>query len=66
MKELFESTVTRLLSDLVTPELLRSAESGAWPTDLWTALEDSGFAVAAAPEALRPQPAFTSIARRTA
>ena len=52
MRELFESTIERLLSDLVTPELLRRCETGAWPTALWAALEESGFAVAAASEAL--------------
>lgn len=52
MRELFESSLERLLSDQVTPALLRECETGVWPTALWAALEDSGFAVAAAPEAL--------------
>jgi acyl-CoA dehydrogenase len=52
MRELFESTIERLLADTVTPELLRHSETGAWPEALWAALADSGFAVAAAPEAL--------------
>jgi len=52
MRELFESTIERLLADLVTPELIRRGESGHWPTELWAAIEASGFAVAAAPEAL--------------
>ncbi|MEY2892407.1 MAG: hypothetical protein RJA98_2315 [Pseudomonadota bacterium] len=52
MRELFESTIERLLADQVTPELLRACESGTWPATLWAAIEDSGFAVAAAPEAL--------------
>lgn len=52
MRELFESTLERLLSDLVTPALLRDCETGVWPSALWFALEESGFAVAAAPEAL--------------
>lgn len=52
MRELFESTLERLLSDLVTPALLRECETGVWPADLWAALEESGFAVAAAPELL--------------
>lgn len=50
MRELFESTIERLLADLVTPELIRQCEAGHWPTELWAAIEDSGFAVAAAPE----------------
>ena len=52
MRELFESTIERLLADTVTPELLRHSETGVWPEALWAALADSGFAVAAAPEAL--------------
>lgn len=50
MRELFESTIERLLADTVTPELLRHCEAGEWPSTLWTALDESGFALAAAPE----------------
>ena len=49
MRELFESTIERLLADLVTPDLIRHCEAGHWPTELWAAIEESGFAVAAAP-----------------
>jgi acyl-CoA dehydrogenase len=52
MRDIFESTLERLLSDLVTPALLRECETGVWATALWAALEESGFVVAAAPEAL--------------
>lgn len=52
MRDIFESTLERLLADLVTPALLRECETGLWPAALWSALEESGFAVAAAPEAL--------------
>ena len=52
MRDIFESTLERLLADLATPALLREAETGVWPTALWLALEESGFAVAAAPEDL--------------
>ncbi len=52
MRDIFESTLERLLADLVTPALLRECETGVWPTALWLALEESGFAVAAAPEDL--------------
>lgn len=51
MQEIFESTIERLLGDTVTAELLRTCETGAWPASLWASVEDSGFAVAAAPEA---------------
>jgi len=52
MRELFESTIERLLADLITPELVRRGEAGQWPTELWAAIEESGFSVAAAPESL--------------
>ena len=54
MRDLFESTIQRLLNDLATPEVLRSAEGpqGQWPAALWQGLLDSGFLTAAAPEAL--------------
>ncbi|NVO06997.1 MAG: acyl-CoA/acyl-ACP dehydrogenase [Rhodoferax sp.] len=52
MRELFESTIERLLGDLITPELLRGCEAGQWPTALWSAIEESGFSLAAVPEAL--------------
>ncbi|MFL9986730.1 acyl-CoA dehydrogenase family protein [Paraburkholderia sediminicola] len=51
MREIFESTIERLLGDIVTPEVLRGSEAGAWPASLWSAIEESGFAVAAASEA---------------
>ena len=52
MREIFESTIERLLADTVTPELLRSCDAGQWPQALWEAVEESGFALAGAPEAL--------------
>ncbi len=52
MRDILEDTMGRLLSDLVTPERIRQAESGDWPEDLWQAIESSGFAVATAPEDL--------------
>lgn len=52
MRDIFESTLERLLANRVTPALLRECETGVWPTGLWAALEESGFAVAAAPEVL--------------
>lgn len=51
MRDIFESTLERLLADMVTPPLLRECETGVWPAELWAALQESGFAVAAAPEA---------------
>lgn len=52
MRDIFESTLERLLTDLVTPALLRECETGVWPAELWGRLEASGFVVAAAPEEL--------------
>lgn len=51
MKAIFESTIERVLIDTVTPDLLHRCEAGEWPSQLWSAIEESGFAVAAAPEA---------------
>lgn len=50
MREMFESSVERLLADASTPEVALQAEAGAWPAALWQAVEDSGFALAAVPE----------------
>lgn len=50
MRELFESTLERLLGDLCTPEQVLASEGGVWSPALWQAVEDSGFALAAAPE----------------
>jgi acyl-CoA dehydrogenase len=40
---LLADTVTRLFGDLVTKELIESAEKGAWPDKLWRALEEGGL-----------------------
>ncbi|WP_088286022.1 acyl-CoA dehydrogenase family protein [Ideonella sp. A 288] len=50
MRELFESSLSRLLADQVTPAVWAACDAGEWPTGLWAALQTSGFAVAAAPE----------------
>ena len=41
---------TRLLTDLVTPELVAAAEGGEWPTALWRAVEENGLAMPLVPE----------------
>jgi acyl-CoA dehydrogenase len=43
-------TVTRLFTDLVTKELIESAEKGAWPDTLWRALEEGGLTLPLVPE----------------
>lgn len=52
MRELFESTIERLFADLATSEYVLGCEGGEWPASLWAALDESGFALAGAPEAL--------------
>jgi acyl-CoA dehydrogenase len=48
---LLADTVTRLFNDLVTKELIESAERGAWPDKLWRALEEGGLTLPLVPEA---------------
>ncbi len=50
MREMFGSTIERLLADTCTPGLLQAGDNGAWPAALWEAVEASGFALAGAPE----------------
>ncbi|TDV72640.1 acyl-CoA dehydrogenase family protein [Pseudomonas sp. LP_7_YM] len=52
MRELFESTIERLLSDGADSETVNASEGGVWAATLWDAIEDSGFTLAAAPEFL--------------
>jgi acyl-CoA dehydrogenase len=47
---LLSDTVTRLFNDLVTKELIESAEKGAWPDKLWRALEEGGLTLPLVPE----------------
>ncbi|MGF0237396.1 acyl-CoA dehydrogenase family protein [Rhodococcus sp. IEGM1300] len=52
MRELFESTIERLFADLVTPAYVMSCEAAVWPSELWAALDESGFTLAGVSEAL--------------
>ena len=47
---LLADTVTRLFTDLVTKELIESAEKGVWPEKLWRALEEGGLTLPLVPE----------------
>jgi acyl-CoA dehydrogenase len=47
---LLAPTVTRLFNDLVTKELIESAEKGVWPDKLWRALEEGGLTLPLVPE----------------
>lgn len=51
LRSILSDTVTRLFTDLVTKDLLESAESGAWPEKLWTAVEEGGLTLPLVPEA---------------
>jgi acyl-CoA dehydrogenase len=50
-RSLLGDTVGRIFTDLVTKDLLESAERGTWPADLWRALEDNGVTLPLVPEA---------------
>ena len=50
MKELLAETVARILTDLCPPAVVRAAEEGKWPAELWQQIEDSGLIRALAPE----------------
>lgn len=52
MRDIFDSTVVRLFGDIATPEATMALVPGVWPAELWDAIEDSGFSVAAASEEL--------------
>jgi acyl-CoA dehydrogenase len=52
MRDLFETTIERMLSDLVSPALIQQCAAGEWPDELWGTLEDAQMTFAAAPEAL--------------
>jgi acyl-CoA dehydrogenase len=49
-RSLLADTVTRLLTDLVSKELIESAEKGVWPEKLWRALEEGGLTMPLVPE----------------
>lgn len=51
MREVFESTLEKLLADNITQELLLASEESGWFAPLWELVDSSGFAYAAAPEA---------------
>ena len=46
MRKILEESIQRLLTDQVTPEAMRLAESGEWPETLWNLIEESGFTLA--------------------
>jgi acyl-CoA dehydrogenase len=50
MRDIFETTIERILGDLVTPALFQQCAAGAWPDTLWATLEDAEVTFAAVPE----------------
>jgi acyl-CoA dehydrogenase len=50
LRALLGDTVGRLFTDLVTKELIESAERGVWPDKLWRALEEGGLTLPLVPE----------------
>lgn len=52
MRELFESTIERLLADAASSDTVLATEGGLWSAGLWEAIEDSGFTLAGVPESL--------------
>src|SRR5437879_9289954 len=51
LRALLGDTVSRLFTNLVTKELIESAERGVWPDKLWRALEEGGLTLPLVPEA---------------
>jgi len=51
LRTLLADTVARLFTDLVTKELIESAEQGVWPDKLWRALEEAGLTLPLVSEA---------------
>ncbi|MFN0317382.1 MAG: acyl-CoA dehydrogenase family protein [Burkholderiales bacterium] len=51
MRQLFEDSIHRILTDHVNPALLQSAEAGNWQEALFNLLDEGGFARASATEA---------------
>jgi acyl-CoA dehydrogenase len=43
LRTILGDVVTRLFTDLVSKELVESAERGEWPAALWQAVEENGL-----------------------
>src|SRR5207302_5883044 len=50
LRAILADVVTRLFTERVTREVRESAESGAWPDALWTAVEENGLTLPLVPE----------------
>ncbi len=49
-REMMLETAGRLLTDKCPPDIVNAAEKGAWPADLWSAVEEAGLTGIAASE----------------
>jgi acyl-CoA dehydrogenase len=52
MRDLFQETIERIFSDLVSPTLIHQCADGAWPEALWNTLEETEMTLATVPEPL--------------
>ena len=50
LRTILSDVVTRLFTDLVTKDVIESAETGAWPDALWQAVEENGLTWPLVPE----------------
>lgn len=50
MRDMFEDSINRILSDQVTTAVLQGAEAGQWQSELFRLLDEGGFTRALAPE----------------
>ncbi|MDP6812818.1 MAG: acyl-CoA dehydrogenase family protein, partial [Alphaproteobacteria bacterium] len=50
LRTILGDQVNRLLGDLVTKDVLETAETGAWPEALWQAIEENGLPRVLVPE----------------
>lgn len=48
--QILMNTAARLFDDLITPTVLRDADAGGWPAEVWQAIEDVGLPLALVPE----------------
>jgi len=50
MRDIFDSTIERFFTDMVSTEQVLLAENEGWHADLWSSLDELGFTFAMAPE----------------
>ena len=50
LRGILQDSVTRLLTDLSTKDVIDRAEQGVWPDRIWDALEEAGLTRTLVPE----------------